>query len=302
MPCKACIFDLDGTLLDTLADLALACNTIMARHGWPAHETEKYRLFVGKGFARLMERVVPASVLPTLAPEELDALVREAKDFYAAHLWEQTMPYEGIPDALQDLAARGIRLGLLSNKPDSETQLLARHFFPDRFDAVAGSRPGVPLKPDPAALYAMLATLSVSPDETVYVGDKMIKHPYSVVFDETNPYYERGAGYNLIFVRNVQDAANRKLRKKGYLFLNDVYDMLGVPNTYIGQFAGWVWDPANPQIDSYVDFGLYDEMNPQKVAFLQGDEYSVVLDFNVDGNIIDKVEGIEKRRQEIMGN
>lgn len=138
--------------------------------------------------------------------------------------------------------------------------------------------------------------------ETVYVGDKMIKHPYSVVFDETNPYYERGAGYNLIFVKNVQDAANRKLRKKGYLFLNDVYDMLGVPNTYIGQFAGWVWDPANPKIDSYVDFGLYDEMNPQKVAFLQGDEYSVVLDFNVDGNIIDKVEGIEKRRQEIMGN
>ena len=100
----------------------------------------------------------------------------------------------------------------------------------------------------------------------------------------------------------MQDAANRKLRKKGYLFLNDVYDMLGVPNTYIGQFAGWVWDPANPQIDSYVDFGLYDEMNPQKVAFLQGDEYSIVLDFNVDGNIIDKVEGIEKRRQEIMGN
>ena len=138
--------------------------------------------------------------------------------------------------------------------------------------------------------------------ETVYVSDKMIKHPYSVVFDETNPYYERGAGYNLIFVKNVQDAANRKLRKKGYLFLNDVYDMLGVPNTYIGQFAGWVWDPANPKIDSYVDFGLYDEMNPQKVAFLQGDEYSVVLDFNVDGNIIDKVEGIEKRRQEIMGN
>ena len=174
MPCKACIFDLDGTLLDTLADLALACNTIMARHGWPAHETEKYRLFVGNGFARLMERVVPASVLPTLAPEELNALVREAKDFYAAHLWEQTMPYEGIPDALQDLAARGIRLGLLSNKPDSETQLLARHFFPDRFDAVAGSRPGVPLKPDPAALYAMLATLSVSPDETVYVGDSNV--------------------------------------------------------------------------------------------------------------------------------
>ena len=138
--------------------------------------------------------------------------------------------------------------------------------------------------------------------ETVYVTEKMIKHPYSVIFDESNPNWERDSGYNLIFIKNAEDAANRKLRRKGYLFLNDVYDMLGISNTYIGQFAGWVWDPANPKIDSYVDFGLYDEMNPQKVAFLQGDEYSVVLDFNVDGNIIDKVEGIEKRRQEIVGN
>lgn len=137
--------------------------------------------------------------------------------------------------------------------------------------------------------------------ETVYVTDKTIKHPYSVIFDESNPNWERDSGYNLIFIKNVEDAANRKLRKKGYLFLNDVYDMLGISNTYIGQFAGWVWDPADPSIDSRVDFGLYDDYNPQKVAFLQGDEYSVVLDFNCDGNIIDKIEGIEKRRRRIAG-
>lgn len=137
--------------------------------------------------------------------------------------------------------------------------------------------------------------------ETVYVTDKMIKHPYSVIFDESNPNWERDSGYNLIFIKNVEDAANRKLRRKGYLFLNDVYDMLGISNTYIGQFAGWIWDPADPSIDSRVDFGLYDDYNPQKVAFLQGDEYSVVLDFNCDGNIIDKIEGIEKRRRRIAG-
>lgn len=137
--------------------------------------------------------------------------------------------------------------------------------------------------------------------KTVYTSDKMVKHPYSVIFDETNPYWERESGYNLVFVKGVEDAANRKLRRKGYLFLNDVYDMLGVPNTYIGQFAGWIWDPADPTIDSRVDFGLYDDRNPQKVAFLQGDEYSVVLDFNCDGNIINKIEGVEKRRHEIMG-
>lgn len=137
--------------------------------------------------------------------------------------------------------------------------------------------------------------------ETVYVTEKMIKHPYSVIFDESNPNWERDSGYNLIFIKNAEDAANRKLRRKGYLFLNDVYDMLGISNTYIGQFAGWVWDPADPSIDSRVDFGLYDDYNPQKVAFLQGDEYSVVLDFNCDGNIIDKIEGIEKRRRRIAG-
>lgn len=137
--------------------------------------------------------------------------------------------------------------------------------------------------------------------ETVYVTDKMIKHPYSVIFDESNPNWERDSGYNLIFIKNAEDAANRKLRRKGYLFLNDVYDMLGISNTCIGQFAGWVWDPADPSIDSRVDFGLYDDYNPQKVAFLQGDEYSVVLDFNCDGNIIDKIEGIEKRRRRIAG-
>lgn len=137
--------------------------------------------------------------------------------------------------------------------------------------------------------------------ETVYATEKTIKHPYSVIFDESNPNWERDSGYNLIFIKNAEDAANRKLRKKGYLFLNDVYDMLGVSNTYIGQFAGWVWDPADPSIDSRVDFGLYDDYNPQKVAFLQGDEYSVVLDFNCDGNIIDKIEGIEKRRRRIAG-
>lgn len=137
--------------------------------------------------------------------------------------------------------------------------------------------------------------------ETVYVTDKIIKHPYSVIFDESNPNWERDSGYNLIFIKNAEDAATRKLRRKGYLFLNDVYDMLGIPNTYIGQFAGWVWDPADPSIDSRVDFGLYDDYNPQKVAFLQGDECSVVLDFNCDGNIIDKIEGIEKRRRRIAG-
>lgn len=137
--------------------------------------------------------------------------------------------------------------------------------------------------------------------ENVYVTEKMIKHPYSVIFDESNPNWERDSGYNLIFIKNAEDAANRKLRRKGYLFLNDVYDMLGVSNSYIGQFAGWVWDPSDPTIDSRVDFGLYDDYNPQKVAFLQGDEYSVVLDFNCDGNIIDKIEGIEKRRRRISG-
>lgn len=126
--------------------------------------------------------------------------------------------------------------------------------------------------------------------EVKEVMDKTETDPYTFIFDETNPRWEKDFDYNRMFIKSVQNTANIKLKRKGYLFLNDVLDMLGFQRgTAIGQFAGWMFDPTNPDIDSYVDFGLYDLDDPNKVNFLEGYERSVVLHMNCDGIIINKI-------------
>ena len=168
---QAFLFDLDGTLLDTLADLASACNRMLAQHGWPGHPVDAYRRMIGNGFVKLVERALPPDILPALSAGQLDRLVREGKDEYSAHLKDATRPYPGMPEAVAELHARGCRLGVLSNKPDPQTRELVEAFFPGRFHAVHGGRPGVPLKPDPAAAAAMLGELGADRRSAWYVGD-----------------------------------------------------------------------------------------------------------------------------------
>ncbi|MCR5170070.1 MAG: HAD family hydrolase [Desulfovibrio sp.] len=168
---QAFLFDLDGTLLDTLADLGSACNRMLAAHGWPEHPVDAYRRMIGDGFVRLVERALPPDILPSLRPGQLDRLVREGKEAYSAHLKDATRPYPGMPDAVAELRARGCRLGVLSNKPDPQTRELVETFFPGCFHAVHGGRQGVPLKPDPAAALAMLGELGTDRTCTWYVGD-----------------------------------------------------------------------------------------------------------------------------------
>lgn len=118
--------------------------------------------------------------------------------------------------------------------------------------------------------------------------------PYAVFFDEYNRLWKRNPEYNLMFLRAQQNIANDMLISHGYLFLNDVYDLIGIDRTKIGQMVGWVYDPQNP---SYVDFGIYNAKNRQKRAFVNHDEPSILLDFNVDGIITDKFEKyIEMRK------
>lgn len=126
--------------------------------------------------------------------------------------------------------------------------------------------------------------------ETVKVKKDDTNDPYSILFDESNRQWQPDRDYNRIFVQQVENAANAKLKRKGYLFLNDVIDMLGFERgTPIGQFAGWIYDPTNPDIDSRVDFGMYNPSDPEKVAFLEGNERNIWLHFNVDGNILNKI-------------
>ena len=110
---------------------------------------------------------------------------------------------------------------------------------------------------------------------------------YAIFFDESSKYWERDAEYNKMFVKQVERAANRKLKQQGHLYLNEVYKMLGAKETRAGQIVGWVYDEKNPIGDNKVDFGIYDVHNEAKRNFVNGFEQSILLDFNVDGNILD---------------
>lgn len=121
--------------------------------------------------------------------------------------------------------------------------------------------------------------------KTVQVADIPEYSPYAKFFDDTCMGWDRDANYNLMFLHQTQQAANRKLKERGHLFLNEVYDMLGIMRTPEGQIVGWIYDENNPIGDNKVDFGIYDLYNEQKRLFVNGYEKSILLDFNVDGNI-----------------
>ena len=112
---------------------------------------------------------------------------------------------------------------------------------------------------------------------------------YAKFFDEVSTNWSKDPEYNLMFLRRQQDWANEKLKATGYLFLNEVYDMLGIPRTQAGQVVGWIYDTKNPNGDNYVDFGIYDVHSEAKRGFVNGVERSILLDFNVDGVIYDKI-------------
>lgn len=170
---KTVVFDLDGTVLDTCADIALACNTVLARRGYPQHPLAAYRQMVGNGFDVLVRRAVPAD--ENMSQRLLAEIAKEARACYAEQMLERTRPYPGIPEALRHLQACGITLALLSNKPDAMTTTLISHFFPEiHFAKVQGALPDLPLKPDPAALLAMLKELEAPLATACYVGDSNV--------------------------------------------------------------------------------------------------------------------------------
>lgn len=166
---KAVLFDLDGTLLDTLQDIANACNAALARHGFPAHPVPDYRYFVGDGVATLISRVVPRQHQTTATLANVAAAYGEE---YQKSWNTTTRPYDGIPELLDQLTARGISLTVLSNKPDDFTCRCVAEFLPKwRFAVVQGASQAYPPKPDPAAARHIAATLKLPSDEFAYLGD-----------------------------------------------------------------------------------------------------------------------------------
>jgi len=166
---KLIIFDLDGTLLDTVADLAASTNYALSRCGFPTHETSAYHLFIGNGINKLFERALPAGAKTT---ENILHVRSHFLEYYGAHNAELTAPYEGIPELLHKLQAIGIKLAVASNKYQQATEELVQYFFPkNEFVAVFGQRENVPSKPDPTIIYDILAIAKVEKNEVLYIGD-----------------------------------------------------------------------------------------------------------------------------------
>lgn len=169
MNTRLIIFDLDGTLLDTIGDLAVACNAVLAARGLPQHTYEQYRRFVGNGIMRLVERVLPEALR---TPDTVAAVRADFVKYYTEHIDIHTVPYRGIPELLAQLVRRDVRLAVASNKFQAGTEKLIRRFFPDiYFAAVLGQREGVPLKPDPTVAEEILAATGVARARTLFVGD-----------------------------------------------------------------------------------------------------------------------------------
>lgn len=164
------IFDLDGTLLNTIEDLGNACNHALEMCGHPVHDMKEYNMLVGRGIYNLFRGALPEG-------HRTDTEVRRMKDFfipwYDAHKCDRTRPYDGMPALLGTLEARGIKLGVASNKYQDGTEKLVRHFFPDLdFVRILGQREGMPIKPDPGIVdEIMRASGLTDKSKAVYVGD-----------------------------------------------------------------------------------------------------------------------------------
>ncbi len=163
------IFDLDGTLLNTIEDLGHAANHALEQHGFATHTIASYRFFVGNGVKRLITRVLPEE---HRSDEVVAALLRDFKAYYDEHCCEFTKPYNGIAELLQDLHDRDVRCAVASNKYQSATEAIIAHYFPGvEFVAVEGQREGVNPKPDPSSVFAILARARTPKAEVLYVGD-----------------------------------------------------------------------------------------------------------------------------------
>jgi phosphoglycolate phosphatase len=169
---KAVLFDLDGTLLNTLADIAHAVNAALASLGFPQHPVESYRHFVGEGIDVLAQRVLPQD---RRGNSDVAACLAAINREYGAGLLVRTRPFDGVADMLSACVARGLKLGVVSNKPhELALRSVAAHFGGSLFTVILGERKNVPTKPDPALAIEAAATLSVVPGQCLYVGDSGI--------------------------------------------------------------------------------------------------------------------------------
>lgn len=169
---KLVIFDLDGTLLNTIADLAAATNHALSYYNYPTHETDEYRFFVGNGINKLFERALPEG---ERSEENIQKIRSQFIPYYNIHNADLSRPYPGITEVLEQLQAKGIQLAVASNKYQEATHKLITQYFPHiNFTDIFGQRDGIPAKPDPSVIFEIMRHAKAGKEETVYIGDSCV--------------------------------------------------------------------------------------------------------------------------------
>lgn len=167
---KYVIFDLDGTLLNTIDDLADTGNHVCTLRGWPTHTVAEFKLMVGNGIPKLVERFAPQGT----SQEVLDQAFQEFMDWYGVHKEDKTAPYAGMPEVTKALREAGVSIAVLSNKADVMAGPVVEHYYPGIFPVVQGALPGLPTKPDPTLLHKLMDRLGATQEDTLFVGDSNV--------------------------------------------------------------------------------------------------------------------------------
>lgn len=165
---KAVLFDLDGTLINTLEDLAAASNYALAAYGYPPRPVEDFKMLAGNGVAVMLERAMPAG--EATAGRVAD-LKEKFLEYYSVHYADKTCPYPGVPELLRALKEKGYKRAVVTNKVEEMAKVILNKLYPDCFDLIMGQRDGVPTKPDPTLAHMAMEQLGVKPEECVFMGD-----------------------------------------------------------------------------------------------------------------------------------
>ena len=166
---KGCLFDLDGTLVDSLMDLAICANTVLQAHHLSTHELSKYNQFVGNGVKKLMERAIGKDHL-----DNLDECLEEFYQVYEEHCLDHTIPYPGMSELIHELNDSGIRLGVVTNKPHYLALRIVEHCFPDCFVTILGQQDLYPVKPNPESTCIALMNMKLGHQDCYFIGDSNV--------------------------------------------------------------------------------------------------------------------------------